>query len=239
MQEKQISDLTKEQLKTMALNLYRSNTSIAQICDQLKLPKHMVYRWISVKKERVASLARSTNPIVLAAYLKDGQNLNLNKLIIDLTDEGTPVREAAKLLHVSRSLIYQVRAMNKTQPEKCENREACLDHCGSSDVGGIAAAENFGSVPEKANQADPCLLPSEGSGHAEGTASFKLLSAQDLEGMSKEELQAYVELTIGQIKEARKELSYERMRAAAFDRMIEIAERQFRIPIRKKPGAKQ
>lgn len=38
---------------------------------------------------------------------------------------------------------------------------------------------------------------------------------------------------IGQIKETRKELSYERMRAAAFDRMIEIAERHFRIPIRK------
>lgn len=40
------------------------------------------------------------------------------------------------------------------------------------------------------------------------------------------------------IKELEKALAHEQLRSLAFDRMIDIAEEQFKIKIRKKPGAK-
>jgi transposase-like protein len=41
------------------------------------------------------------------------------------------------------------------------------------------------------------------------------------------------------IKQLEKDLEYERLRGQALDTMITIAERDLKIPIRKKPGAKQ
>lgn len=42
-----------------------------------------------------------------------------------------------------------------------------------------------------------------------------------------------------ELSRVRKELSYQRMRADAYDEMINIAEKQFDVCIRKKAGAKQ
>ena len=42
-----------------------------------------------------------------------------------------------------------------------------------------------------------------------------------------------------ELEQTRKELAYERMRATAYDRMIEIAENRWNIEIRKKAGAKR
>lgn len=55
---------------------------------------------------------------------------------------------------------------------------------------GEAVAESTGSVSKKSDQADLGFLPSESPEHTEDTASFKLLSAEDPEGVSKEALQA-------------------------------------------------
>lgn len=57
----------------------------------------------------------------------------------------------------------------------------------------------------------------------------------------KDELQESDELTRLRAENAclHDQLKYERMRAEAFDMMIDIAERRFNIPIRKKPDAKQ
>ena len=41
------------------------------------------------------------------------------------------------------------------------------------------------------------------------------------------------------IKELEKALEYEKLRSLAYSTMIDIAEKEFNIPIRKKPGAKQ
>ena len=41
------------------------------------------------------------------------------------------------------------------------------------------------------------------------------------------------------IKEFEKALEYEKLRSLAYSTMIDIAEKEFNIPIRKKPGAKQ
>jgi len=41
------------------------------------------------------------------------------------------------------------------------------------------------------------------------------------------------------IKQLEKELEYEKLRVRALDTLINIAERDLKIPIRKKPGAKQ
>lgn len=49
---------------------------------------------------------------------------------------------------------------------------------------------------------------------------------------SKEELAAEVELL-------KRQLSYEKLKSEAYETMIKIAEQEFKIPIRKKPGAKQ
>ena len=42
-----------------------------------------------------------------------------------------------------------------------------------------------------------------------------------------------------QLKQARKEAEYEKLRAHAFDTMINLAEEKFNIPIRKKSGTKR
>lgn len=42
-----------------------------------------------------------------------------------------------------------------------------------------------------------------------------------------------------QLKQAKKELEYEKLRAHAFDTMINLAEEKFNIPIRKKSGTKR
>ena len=41
------------------------------------------------------------------------------------------------------------------------------------------------------------------------------------------------------IKELEKALEYEKLRSLAYSTMIDIAEKEFNIPIRKKPGTKQ
>ena len=41
------------------------------------------------------------------------------------------------------------------------------------------------------------------------------------------------------IKELEKALEYEKLRSLAYSTMIDIAEKEFNIPIRKKPRAKQ
>jgi hypothetical protein len=41
------------------------------------------------------------------------------------------------------------------------------------------------------------------------------------------------------VKQLEKELEHEKLRTHALDTMINIAERELKIPIRKKPGAKQ
>jgi transposase-like protein len=42
-----------------------------------------------------------------------------------------------------------------------------------------------------------------------------------------------------QIAELKKQLEWQTMRAEALDKMIDIAEKQMQVPIRKKPGTKQ
>lgn len=54
---------------------------------------------------------------------------------------------------------------------------------------------------------------------------------ENVGGKTKEEL----ELEIEQLK---RQLEYEKLKSEAFDTMIKIAEREFKIPIRKKSGAK-
>lgn len=61
---------------------------------------------------------------------------------------------------------------------------------------------------------------------------------QDFEQLSKATQKAYDDLE-AKYKEAMSELRFERMRAEAYSTMIDIAEKKFSIPIRKKAGAKQ
>ena len=42
-----------------------------------------------------------------------------------------------------------------------------------------------------------------------------------------------------EIAELKKQLEWQTMRAEALDKMIDIAEKQMQVPIRKKPGTKQ
>lgn len=42
-----------------------------------------------------------------------------------------------------------------------------------------------------------------------------------------------------ELKKARKEAEIEKLRAKAYDKMIDLAEEHFNIPIRKKSGTKQ
>ena len=51
------------------------------------------------------------------------------------------------------------------------------------------------------------------------------------------------EKTVEQLKleleQLKRQLEYERLKSVTFEKMIDIAEEEFKIPIRKKPGAKQ
>ncbi len=51
------------------------------------------------------------------------------------------------------------------------------------------------------------------------------------------------EQTVDQLKleneQLKRQLEYEKLKSTTFDTMIDIAEEEFKIPIRKKPGAKQ
>jgi transposase-like protein len=42
-----------------------------------------------------------------------------------------------------------------------------------------------------------------------------------------------------EIEQLKHQLEYEKLKSKVFDKMIDIAEEEFQIPIRKKPGAKQ
>lgn len=42
-----------------------------------------------------------------------------------------------------------------------------------------------------------------------------------------------------EIEQLKRQLEYEKLKSATFDKLIDIAEEEFKIPIRKKPGAKQ
>lgn len=52
-------------------------------------------------------------------------------------------------------------------------------------------------------------------------------------------LQAEIDKLRKKLEQTRKELTFERMRATAYDRMIDLAENRWKIEIRKKSGAKQ
>lgn len=65
----------------------------------------------------------------------------------------------------------------------------------------------------------------------EGLKPIRLVMSEKRE-KTKEEL----ELEIEQLKH---QLDYEKLRSEAFDTMLDIAEKEFKVPIRKKSGAKQ
>ena len=48
-----------------------------------------------------------------------------------------------------------------------------------------------------------------------------------------------VQVLRARIDELEKQLRYEKMRAEAYNTMIDLAEDAFKVPIRKKPGAKR
>ena len=61
---------------------------------------------------------------------------------------------------------------------------------------------------------------------------MKKAKSPKIEDFNQQELEA-------ENKRLRAELDYERLRTLSLNVMIDIAEEQFKIPIRKKPGAKQ
>jgi ribosomal protein L29 len=60
----------------------------------------------------------------------------------------------------------------------------------------------------------------------------KQVNTPDMQELSKEELEK-------KVKDLEKQLSYEKMKSEAFDTMINIAERELKISIRKKLNTKQ
>lgn len=74
--------------------------------------------------------------------------------------------------------------------------------------------------------------PTSNAMQRKSSASPKGQSNQSVEPANVKDLQA-------EIKRLKKELAYESMRAAAFNELINVAEKQFNISIRKKAGAKQ
>jgi transposase len=61
---------------------------------------------------------------------------------------------------------------------------------------------------------------------------MKIANSPKIEDFNQQELEA-------ENKRLREELGLERLRTLSLNVMIDIAEEQFKIPIRKKPGAKQ
>ena len=69
----------------------------------------------------------------------------------------------------------------------------------------------------------------------------EVLSLQEIneEEMARKSKDDQIKELMAQLKQARKELDYEKLRAHAFDTMINLAEEKFNIPIRKKSGTKR
>ena len=69
----------------------------------------------------------------------------------------------------------------------------------------------------------------------------EVLSLQEIneEEMARKSKDEQIKELKAQLKQARKELDYEKLRAHAFDTMINLAEEKFNIPIRKKSGTKR
>lgn len=65
------------------------------------------------------------------------------------------------------------------------------------------------------------------------------LSEQTDEDMANKSKEDQIRELKAQLKQARKEAELEKLRAHAFDTMINLAEEKFNIPIRKKSGTKQ
>lgn len=65
------------------------------------------------------------------------------------------------------------------------------------------------------------------------------LSEQTDEDMANKSKDDQIRELKAQLKQARKEAELEKLRAHAFDTMINLAEEKFNIPIRKKSGTKQ
>lgn len=66
--------------------------------------------------------------------------------------------------------------------------------------------------------------------------NFKVQTDEDMANKSKDD---QIRELKAQLKQARKEAEFEKLRAHAFDTMINLAEEKFNIPIRKKSGTKQ
>lgn len=65
------------------------------------------------------------------------------------------------------------------------------------------------------------------------------LEEQTEEDMARKSKDDQIQELKAQLKQARKEAELEKLRAHAYDTMINLAEETFNIPIRKKPGTKQ
>ena len=65
------------------------------------------------------------------------------------------------------------------------------------------------------------------------------LGSETEEDMARKSKDDQIKELKAQLKQARKELDYEKLRAHAFDTMINLAEEKFNIPIRKKSGTKR
>ena len=65
------------------------------------------------------------------------------------------------------------------------------------------------------------------------------LEEQTEEDMARKSKDEQIKELKAQLKQAKKEAEYEKLRAHAFDTMINLAEEKFNIPIRKKSGTKR
>jgi len=63
-------------------------------------------------------------------------------------------------------------------------------------------------------------------------------SSRSIDEMSLEELQKEYVKKLESYKALKKEVEYQNLRAFAFEKMIEVAEKELNITIRKKPGTK-
>ena len=72
-------------------------------------------------------------------------------------------------------------------------------------------------------------------------SEHEVLSSQEIseEEMARKSKDEQIKELKAQLKQAKKEAEYEKLRAHAFDTMINLAEEKFNIPIRKKSGTKR
>lgn len=68
---------------------------------------------------------------------------------------------------------------------------------------------------------------------------FGIVNTREAPIMKKENESQEILCLEKELKELKATLAYERMRADAYDTMISLAEKEFRIPIRKKSGTRQ